>query len=57
MAEIVKREVPVVPLFGPIRVGLYPKEWVKNFKRDLESDRDPIHMDIDVARQKEGFSL
>jgi ABC-type oligopeptide transport system substrate-binding subunit len=57
MAEIVKREVPVVPLFGVIRVGLYPKNWVKNFKRDLESDRDAIHMDIDVARQKEGFSL
>lgn len=57
MAEIVKTEVPVVPLFGPIRVGLYPKHWVKGFKRDLESDRDPLFMDIDVVKQKEGFSL
>ena len=57
MADLVKSEIPVVPMFGVIRVGLYPKQWVKNFKRDLESDRDPVYMDIDVARQKEGFSL
>jgi ABC-type oligopeptide transport system substrate-binding subunit len=57
MAEIVKSEVPIVPLYGLVRVGLYPKEWVQNFKRDLEGDREPIHIDIDVAKQKEGFSL
>lgn len=57
MASIVKAEVPVVPLYSVIRVGLYPKNWVRNFKRDLESGRDVIHMDIDVTRQKEGFSL
>jgi ABC-type transport system substrate-binding protein len=57
MAEIIKKDVPIVPLMGAIRVGLYPKNWVRNFKRDLESDRDAIHMDIDVAKQKEGLSL
>ena len=57
MAEIVKDDVPVVPLFGVIRVGVYPKNWVRNFKRDLESGRDALHIDIDVKRQKEGFSL
>lgn len=57
MAELIKADVPLIPLFEPIRVGLYPKNWVKNFKRDIESERDAIHMDIDVARQKEGFSL
>ncbi len=57
MAEIVKTEVPIVPLYGIVRVGLYPREWVANFKRDLEGDREPLYIDIDVARQKEGFSL
>ena len=57
MAELIKADVPIIPLFEYIRVGLYPKNWVKNFKRDIESERDAIHMDIDVARQKEGFSL
>lgn len=57
LAEIVKAEIPIIPLFSAIRVGVYPKAWVKNFKRDLESDRDPIFIDIDVARQKAGFSL
>ena len=57
MAEIVKNDVPIVPLYGLVRVGLYPKDWVLNFKRDLEGDREPIHIDIDVAKQKEGFSL
>jgi oligopeptide transport system substrate-binding protein len=57
MAEIVKLEVPIVPLYGMVRVGLYPKAWVHNFKRDLEGDREPIHIDIDVAKQKKGFSL
>jgi hypothetical protein len=57
MAEIVKEEVPIVPLFGVIRVGVYPKNWVRNFKRDLESGRDAVHIDIEVKRQKEGFSL
>jgi ABC-type transport system substrate-binding protein len=57
MAELIKADVPIIPLFEAIRVGLYPKNWVRNFKRDIESNRDAIHMDIDVARQKEGFSL
>jgi hypothetical protein len=49
--------MPIVPLYSVIRVGLYPKNWVRNFKRDLESGRDALHIDIDVKRQKEGFSL
>lgn len=57
MALLVKSDVPIVPLYSVIRVGLYPKDWVKNFKRDLESGRDALHIDIDVKRQKEGFSL
>jgi hypothetical protein len=57
MALLVKAEMPIVPLYSVIRVGLYPKNWVRNFKRDLESGRDALHIDIDVKRQKEGFSL
>lgn len=57
MALLVKADVPIVPLYSVIRVGLYPKNWVRNFKRDLESSRDALHIDIDVKRQKEGFSL
>jgi oligopeptide transport system substrate-binding protein len=57
MALLVKQDVPIVPLYSVIRVGLYPKNWVRNFKRDLESGRDALHIDIDVKRQKEGFSL
>jgi ABC-type transport system substrate-binding protein len=57
MAEIIREEVPVIPLFSPLRAGIYPKDWVRNFKRDVEGHRDPIHIDIDVAKQKEGFRL
>jgi len=57
MAQLVRSDVPIVPLYSVIRVGLFPKNWVKNFKRDLESGRDALHIDIDVKRQKEGFSL
>ncbi len=57
MAQLVRADVPIVPLYSVIRVGLFPKNWVRNFKRDLESGRDALHIDIDVKRQKEGFSL
>ncbi len=57
MAELVVSEVPVIPLFGAVRVGVYPKEWVRNFKRDLEMERDAVHINIDVSRQMRGINL
>ena len=54
MNQIVREDVPVIPLFNQMRVGLVPL-WVKYLKRNLMYNPPLKYVDIDLQRKAKGM--
>ena len=53
MNEIIREDVPVIPVWAWTIVGLHQK-WVENFKRNMMMDAPFAYLDLDPALQAKG---